>query len=106
MDRVGLCCMLASRGNGHYMIPSREERTEMKSIIRKLHPLVKALKKVDGQDLIEYALLVALIAFAATAGMSTLAKDINTAFGNIGSTLTSYTGAGGGGGGGGGTTFL
>ena len=31
----------------------------------------------EGQDLIEYALVVALIAFAATAGMSTLATIIN-----------------------------
>jgi pilus assembly protein Flp/PilA len=46
----------------------------------------------QGQDLIEYALVVALIALAATAGMSTVAQDINTAFTNIGATLTSYTG--------------
>jgi pilus assembly protein Flp/PilA len=46
----------------------------------------------QGQDLIEYALVVALIALAATAGMSTVAGDINTAFGNIGTKLTSYTG--------------
>lgn len=44
----------------------------------------------EGQDLIEYALVVALIAFAATAGMGTLANDINLAFGNIGAKLTSY----------------
>lgn len=46
----------------------------------------------QGQDLIEYALVVALIALAATAGMQTVATDINTAFGNIGSKLTTYTG--------------
>ncbi|MGH9615282.1 MAG: Flp family type IVb pilin [Acidobacteriaceae bacterium] len=45
----------------------------------------------EGQDLIEYALLVALIAFAATAGMKTLATDINAAFTGIGSTLVTYT---------------
>ena len=39
------------------------------------------LSREEGQDLIEYALVVALIAFAATAGMTTLAKDINSAFG-------------------------
>jgi len=50
------------------------------------------LSSEDGQDLIEYALVVALIAFAATAGMSTLATNINTAFGNIGTKLTTYTG--------------
>jgi len=43
----------------------------------------------EGQDLIEYALLVALIAFAATAGMKSLATSINTAFLTIGNTLTS-----------------
>jgi pilus assembly protein Flp/PilA len=44
----------------------------------------------QGQDLIEYALVVALIAFSATAGMSTLATAINNAFSGIGTTLTSY----------------
>jgi len=44
-----------------------------------------------GQDLIEYALVVALIAFAATAGMSTVATDINQAFNNIGAKIVTYT---------------
>jgi pilus assembly protein Flp/PilA len=43
-----------------------------------------------GQDLIEYALVVALIAFAATAGMNTVATDINAAFTAIGTKLTTY----------------
>jgi pilus assembly protein Flp/PilA len=42
----------------------------------------------EGQDLIEYALVVALIAFAAIGGMNTLATKINNAFVNIGTTLT------------------
>ena len=50
------------------------------------------LSNEDGQDLIEYALVVALIAFAATAGMNTLAGDINTAFTNIGTRLTTAIG--------------
>ena len=54
--------------------------------------LKDSLKEENGQDLIEYALVVALIAFAATVGMKSLATGINTAFTNIGSTLTSYTG--------------
>ena len=45
----------------------------------------------SGQDLIEYALVVALIAFAATAGMNSVATSINNAFANIGSKLTTYT---------------
>ena len=48
------------------------------------------LMSEEGQDLIEYALVVALIAFAATAGMSSLATAINNAFGGIGTTLTTY----------------
>jgi pilus assembly protein Flp/PilA len=49
------------------------------------------LKGEEGQDLIEYALVVALIAFAATAGMATLATDINSAFIGIGNKLTAAT---------------
>ena len=46
----------------------------------------------EGQDLVEYALVVALIAFGATAGMSSMSGAINTAFGNISKTLgTSIT---------------
>lgn len=48
------------------------------------------LSREEGQDLIEYALVVALIAFAATAGMGSLANNINNAFTNIGTKLTSY----------------
>jgi pilus assembly protein Flp/PilA len=43
----------------------------------------------EGQDLVEYALVVALIAFGATAGMGALAGGINTAFNTISSTLAS-----------------
>ena len=49
------------------------------------------LSREEGQDLIEYALVVALIAFAATAGMQNVATKINTAFNNIGTKLTTYT---------------
>jgi len=41
----------------------------------------------SGQDLIEYALLAAVIALAATAGMNVVASDINNAFSKIGSKL-------------------
>jgi pilus assembly protein Flp/PilA len=54
--------------------------------------LQRFLAEQDGQDLVEYALVVALIAFAATAGMSSLATSINTAFSAIGTNLTNYTG--------------
>jgi pilus assembly protein Flp/PilA len=42
-----------------------------------------------GQDLVEYALVVALVAFAAVAGMNTLATKINAAFTSVGSKLDS-----------------
>jgi pilus assembly protein Flp/PilA len=45
----------------------------------------------EGQDLIEYALLIALIALAAVVGMGSLATSINTEFTNLGSDLTSAT---------------
>ena len=63
-------------------------RDQMINLIYKMRSVVL---REDGQDLIEYALVVALIAFAAVAGMQTVATDINAAFTSIGSTLTSYT---------------
>jgi pilus assembly protein Flp/PilA len=59
---------------------------KMLKFVLKMHILLNE----DGQDLIEYALVVALIAFAATAGMSTLASSINAAFAGIGSELSTY----------------
>jgi pilus assembly protein Flp/PilA len=50
------------------------------------------LSSEEGQDLVEYALVLALIAFAATAGMSSLASSINSAFSSIGGSVTTYTG--------------
>ena len=43
----------------------------------------------EGQDLVEYALVVALIAFGAVAGMRVLSSEINTAFMTISSDLGS-----------------
>jgi pilus assembly protein Flp/PilA len=64
----------------------------MRIDIQRLYMKLQYLMKEEGQDLIEYALVVALIALAATAGMSTLASDINAAFASIGNTVTTYTG--------------
>jgi len=49
-------------------------------------------REESGQDLIEYALLAALIALAATAGMGVVASDINNAFSKIGSKLSASVG--------------
>jgi pilus assembly protein Flp/PilA len=65
----------------------------MKNMLLNLSAKIQTLMaREEGQDLVEYALVVALIAFAATAGMKSLAGAINIAFGQIGTTLTSYTG--------------
>ena len=60
----------------------------MKNFIAKLSVAIKNLGREEGQDLVEYALVVALIAFAATASMKVLASDINLAFSNIAAALT------------------
>lgn len=52
--------------------------------------LVELHRGDSGQDLIEYALIAALIALAATVGMGSVAKAINTAFSSIGTKLTNY----------------
>ena len=45
------------------------------------------VKEEEGQDLIEYSLLAALIAVACIAAMKLLAGDINGIFGAIGTAL-------------------
>jgi pilus assembly protein Flp/PilA len=50
---------------------------------------VRLVQEDSGQDLIEYALVAALIALGALTGMKTLANDIGNAFNSVGSTLTS-----------------
>jgi pilus assembly protein Flp/PilA len=59
----------------------------MKDQLLKLSVVLQLLKDENGQDLIEYALVVALVAFAATAGMNSLATAINTAFSHVGTQL-------------------
>lgn len=56
-----------------------------------LFALRTLIEREEGQDLVEYALIVALIALAATAGMDTLANAINAAFSNLGTIMGSYT---------------
>ena len=45
------------------------------------------LNREEGQDLVEYALVVALIALAAVTGVKNVASAINTVFSNISATL-------------------
>jgi pilus assembly protein Flp/PilA len=64
----------------------------MNSMLFKLYVMLQDLvNREDGQDLVEYALIVALIAFGCTAGMQSLAAGINTAFVNIATVVGNYT---------------
>jgi pilus assembly protein Flp/PilA len=69
-------------------------KTTLKLYLRMLelrHAPGRLLRDQKGQDLIEYALVVALIAFAAAAGMSAVASKINDAFTNVGTKVSTYT---------------
>jgi pilus assembly protein Flp/PilA len=54
------------------------------SIITRLQSMVR---REEGQDLLEYALLVALIALVAVGAITLAGKNVNTIFGNIASQL-------------------
>jgi pilus assembly protein Flp/PilA len=49
------------------------------------------LREEAGQDLVEYALVLALIALGATASMSSLATSFSTAFSTVGSKFGTYS---------------
>jgi pilus assembly protein Flp/PilA len=56
----------------------------MNNLLLKLYVKSQDLmNREEGQDMVEYALVVALIAFGVTAGMKALAGGINTAFSDI-----------------------
>jgi len=64
----------------------------MNNLFLKLYVKAQILVSDErGQDLIEYVLVGALIALAATAGMGSVATKINAAFTSIGTKLTTYT---------------
>ena len=55
-----------------------------------LNSLNRLHKDEAGQGLVEYLLILALVAFAATAGMKDLASGLNSAFAQIGKILGNY----------------
>jgi pilus assembly protein Flp/PilA len=65
--------------------PESERKTEVMNLLKRLW------EEEEGQDLIEYALIMVLIALAATAGMNSLAMKINTMFTNFATILSSAT---------------
>jgi Flp pilus assembly pilin Flp len=68
----------------------------MKNTLLKYYVKMQVLKDAlvrdeSGQDLVEYALVVSLIALGATASMTALATSFSTAFSKVGSKLATYT---------------
>jgi pilus assembly protein Flp/PilA len=62
----------------------------MKTLLFRVSLFVKELfAEEEGQDLVEYALVVALIAFSSITGMKFLATGLNHAFSDIANVLTS-----------------
>ncbi len=60
----------------------------MKNSLLKLHVKFQGLKNgEEGQDLVEYALLIALIALVCVSGVSNVATAINSVFSTISSSL-------------------
>jgi len=60
----------------------------MKNLSLKLFLKMQSLLvREEGQDLVEYALIVALVAFGATVAMQSLGTGLNATFTNISSTL-------------------
>lgn len=60
----------------------------MNNLLLRLYVLFQDLKnREDGQDLVEYALTVAMIGFSAISGMQTLAQGLSDALTNISTTL-------------------
>jgi pilus assembly protein Flp/PilA len=65
-----------------------KEKELMKTLV--LSSLARLHKDESGQGLVEYCLILALVAFAATAGMNSLASGLNSAFNAIGSLVDKY----------------
>lgn len=63
---------------------------DIQSLYARFVVQVARLKEESGQDLVEYALIIALIAFAAVIGMQDLANGLNVAFNQISQTLDQY----------------
>jgi pilus assembly protein Flp/PilA len=62
----------------------------MPELIRNLFPKIAVkLLNEEGQDLVEYSLIFAVVAFGSVAGMSGVAQSVSQAFLFVGDLLTS-----------------
>ena len=64
------------------------EKKQMSNTLLNLYVKFQGLKNgEEGQDLVEYALLVALIALVCISGVNNVASAVNTVFSNISGSL-------------------
>ncbi len=54
--------------------------------------VASCLAREDGQDLVEYGLVIALVAFATITGLKSVGSDISTVYSAISSTITASIG--------------
>jgi pilus assembly protein Flp/PilA len=66
-------------------VHSSKGAEEMKALF------VRLVREESGQDLIEYALLAAVLSLGAYVAMTTLGGSISTAFGSVGTKLVTDT---------------
>ena len=61
----------------------------MKDIMLRL--AARFAREESGQDLVEYALVAVVIGLAATAGMGSVAKEVNEVFSNVAKKIGAYS---------------
>lgn len=69
---------------------SRGKEENQKMTKRLAVRVLEVVNDESGQGLVEYLLILALVAFAATAGMNSLANGLNSAFASVGKLLGQY----------------
>jgi pilus assembly protein Flp/PilA len=75
----------------HREAQSDRGNQQMNNVLLRLYiKLQEFASREDAQDLVEYALIVAVVAFGTTAGMKTLSAGLAAAFSGISSKLSSY----------------
>lgn len=63
----------------------------MKDFLIKLSVKWQILRSENGQDLVEYALVMALMCFGATVALGTVATAISTIFTRLGTKISAVT---------------
>jgi len=70
------------------MVPVSAEATVKERVRIMKNLIARFVREDEGQDLVEYALLIAFIALACIVGMKTLGTAINTEYGSIATSLS------------------